>query len=147
MILQKREIIMDRQSCHRNNTGPLHTVVMKFMNIKIKRIYEPYQMGDGYRILIDGLWPRGIKKENPHIDKWLKEIAPSTELRKWFNHEPEKWKVFCGKYAAEIKNSDALKELFAEVEQHETVTILYAAKDEQYNNAVFIQQLLLQTKK
>jgi uncharacterized protein YeaO (DUF488 family) len=114
------------------------------MKVKIKRVYEPFEKSDGYRILIDGLWPRGIKKENAQFDKWMKGIAPSTELRKWFNHEPGKWKQFCEKYLIEIKNSSALNELSAEVDKHKTVTLLYAAKDEHFNNAVFIQRLLLQ---
>jgi uncharacterized protein YeaO (DUF488 family) len=81
------------------------------MAVTIKRIYEPFAKTDGFRILVDRLWPRGISKEKAHIDLWLKEIAPSTELRNWFNHEPEKWKEFCTRYKMELKDSAALSEL------------------------------------
>lgn len=73
------------------------------MNIKLKRAYEAASPADGYRVLVDRLWPRGIKKENAHIGKWLKDVAPSTALRKWFDHEPEKWKGFLSKYRTELK--------------------------------------------
>lgn len=110
--------------------------------IKIKRIYEPHARSDGYRILIDRLWPRGIKKEDAHIDKWLKDLAPSSSLRKWFNHEADKWEEFAERYTAELHNSPALTELKDDIAQHKTVTILYAAKDEAHNNAVAVLSLL-----
>ncbi|SHH77606.1 Uncharacterized conserved protein YeaO, DUF488 family [Chryseolinea serpens] len=110
------------------------------MSIAIKRVYEPFSKADGYRILVDRLWPRGIKKEAAHVDLWLKEVAPSTALRKWFNHEPEKWKSFLTKYNAELKGSAALEELQALRKQHKTVTLLYGAKDEQHNQAVALKQ-------
>jgi len=112
------------------------------MSIAIKRIYEPFSKTDGYRILVDRLWPRGIKKENAHVDRWLKEVAPSTALRKWFNHEPEKWKSFVTKYRAELKGSSALDELLALRKQHKTVTLLYSAKDEQCNQAGALKGLI-----
>ncbi|AYB35652.1 DUF488 family protein [Chryseolinea soli] len=108
----------------------------------IKRVYEPFSKTDGYRILVDRLWPRGIKKEDAHVDQWLKEIAPSTALRKWFNHEPEKWKSFLTKYKAELKGSAALDELLALLKQHKTVTLLYGAKDEQHNQAVALTKFI-----
>lgn len=111
------------------------------MAITIKRIYEPGSVKDGYRILVDRLWPRGIKKENAHVDKWLKEVAPSTELRKWFNHEPEKWETFSAKYKDELKMSPALDELYAATHDHKTVTLLYGAKDEEHNHAFILKQL------
>jgi uncharacterized protein YeaO (DUF488 family) len=110
--------------------------------VKIKRIYEPLSPADGHRILVDRLWPRGIKKEDANIDKWLKEIAPSTALRKWFNHEPEKWLQFKKKYHAELKNSPALEELLTYVHEYKTVTLLYASKEKEYNHAVVLQQLI-----
>jgi len=112
--------------------------------VKIKRIYEPYSRNDGYRILVDRLWPRGIKKETAQVDKWLKEVAPSSELREWFDHDPEKWKRFVINYKTELKNSAAFEELKSEAYKHTTVTLLFAAKDEQYNNAVALQQFILQ---
>lgn len=112
------------------------------MKIKTKRIYEPAADSDGFRILVDRLWPRGMKKEEVHIDLWLKEVAPSTELRKWFNHEPEKWEQFMEKYHAELKGAAAFEELIALAEKHKTLTLLYGAKDEQYNQAVALKQFL-----
>jgi uncharacterized protein YeaO (DUF488 family) len=109
------------------------------MSIAIKRVYEPFLKTDGYRILVDRLWPRGIKKEDAHIDLWLKELAPSTALRKWFNHEPEKWKSFLTKYKTELKGSPAWEELLALLKLHKTVTLLYGAKDEQHNQAVALR--------
>lgn len=114
------------------------------MEIKIKRVYEDAEKGDGYRVLIDRLWPRGVKKDSGKLDKWLKEVAPSTELRKWFNHEPEKWEDFRRKYHAELKASEALSELTAAVRKYKTITLLYAAKDEHYNHAIVLQQFLKQ---
>lgn len=112
-------------------------------NVSIKRIYEDYQDSDGYRILVDRLWPRGIKKENAHIDLWLKDISPSTELRKWFNHETEKWEFFTKKYLIEINmNSIAKQELLSATKQHSKVTLLYGAKDEEHNQALVLKKWL-----
>lgn len=112
------------------------------MAIKIKRIYEPFAASDGYRVLVDRLWPRGIKKEKAHVDDWLKEVAPSTALRKWFDHDPEKWKQFISRYKSELKGSEALKALKALVRQHKTLTLLYGARDEEHNQAVALKQLI-----
>jgi uncharacterized protein YeaO (DUF488 family) len=112
------------------------------MAVTIKRIYEPAAKTDGFRILVDRLWPRGISKENAHIDLWLKEIAPSTDLRNWFNHEPEKWKEFCTKYKAELKGSAAMAELRSVVRAHKDVTLLYGAKNEEYNQAIVLQGMV-----
>ncbi|HMH32797.1 MAG TPA: DUF488 domain-containing protein [Puia sp.] len=112
------------------------------MTIKIKRIYEPFSKSDGYRILVDRLWPRGIKKEAAHVDQWMKEVAPSTDLRKWFNHEPEKWKPFIEKYHAELKGSAAFEELVELIQAHKIVTLLYSARDEKHNQAVALRQLI-----
>lgn len=112
------------------------------MPVKIKRIYEPSLPSDGYRVLVDRLWPRGMKKEAAQTDLWLKEIAPSTELRKWFNHEQEKWPSFIKKYAAELEGSAALKELTALAGKYKTLTILYSAKETQFNHAVILYHLL-----
>ena len=114
------------------------------MPIKIKRIYEPFSKEDGYRILVDRLWPRGIKTGDAHIDRWLKEIAPSTALRKWFYQEPEAdhWSQFVKAYQAELKKSQAVEELHSVIEDHETVTLLYAAKNEAQNHAMILLQFL-----
>jgi uncharacterized protein YeaO (DUF488 family) len=112
------------------------------MPVKIKRIYEPYSKDDGYRMLIDRLWPRGIKKEGAHIDKWLKAVAPSTELRKEFNHKVDNWDKFKIAYHTELKNSTAVKELLDVIKEHGTVTLLFAAKDERHNHALVLQQFI-----
>jgi uncharacterized protein YeaO (DUF488 family) len=113
------------------------------MAITIKRIYAPAAKTDGFRILVDRLWPRGISKEKARIDLWLKEVAPSTDLRNWFNHEPEKWKEFCIRYKMELKDSAALSELRTLLRSHRDVTLLYAAKDEQHNQALALQHHIL----
>lgn len=111
--------------------------------IVLKRVYENYQESDGYRILVDRLWPRGIKKENAHIDLWLKEIAPSNELRKWFGHEVEKWPEFLKKYTAEINsNSESSPKLLGALKGKKKVTLLFGAKDEEHNQAVVIKKWL-----
>ncbi|WP_214226391.1 DUF488 domain-containing protein [Pedobacter sp. B4-66] len=111
--------------------------------IKIKRIYDSMLLEDGFRILIDRLWPRGLKKEDAHFDLWLKEIAPSTELRKWFNHEPEKWQEFKNKYFEELSTNKAVQLILEECEKNSLVTLLYAAHDHQFNHAVVLQNFLI----
>ncbi len=111
------------------------------MAIKIKRVYENAVKADGTRILVDRLWPRGLSTEKVAIDFWLKEIAPSTQLRKWFNHEAEKWPEFKLRYEAELKaNPEAVKQLEAAIKKG-TVTLVYSAKDEKHNQAVALQEL------
>jgi uncharacterized protein YeaO (DUF488 family) len=111
--------------------------------IKIKRAYEPAEKSDGFRILVDRLWPRGIKKEALAADSWLKEIAPSDVLRKWFHHDAAaNWETFQTKYLAELKEStgiDALKEL---IKEHKIITLVYGAKDELHNQATVIKEFL-----
>jgi uncharacterized protein YeaO (DUF488 family) len=111
-------------------------------SIKIKRAYEPKENADGFRILVDRLWPRGIKKEDLKIDVWLKEIAPSAELRKWFNHDVEKWKLFKTKYITELKHSQFTEQILLQIKKHTTVTLVYSAKDEQHNQAVVLKEFL-----
>ena len=112
------------------------------MKIKIKRAYEPAERSDGYRILVDRLWPRGIKKEDLHFDVWLKEIAPSTALRKWFNHDAEKWKEFKEKYTVALKQSATMKDLKELMNKHKIITLVYGAKDEEHNQAVVLKEFL-----
>ena len=105
--------------------------------IKIKRIYEKSSTGDGFRILVDRLWPRGISKNRADIGLWLREIAPSDELRKWFSHEPKKWDEFVKKYREELQAKGKLVEIIANAEKEKgTVTLVYSAKDVDHNNAV-----------
>ena len=112
------------------------------MNILLKRAYEEKEKADGFRILVDRLWPRGIKKEDMHVDIWLKEIAPSTALRKWFNHDAAKWEAFKTKYKAELQQSEALGELKQLIKKHKTITLVYSAKDEIHNQAAALKELL-----
>lgn len=110
--------------------------------IKIKRVYEKPSEDDGYRILIDRLWARGLTKEKAKIDLWLKDIAPSNELRKWFNHDPEKWDFFKEKYKQELKDKKDLAEQIRKLEKEKgTVTLLYSTKDEKHNNAVALTEI------
>jgi len=110
--------------------------------IKIKRAYEPAEKSDGFRVLVDRLWPRGIKKEEAGLDEWLKEVAPSAELRKWFNHEPEKWPEFRKKYIVELRHSTAVEALSQHLKKHKTITLIYGAKDEKHNQAVVLKAFL-----
>lgn len=105
------------------------------MTIRIKRVYEPPDKNDGTRILVDRLWPRGLTKEKAAVDIWLKEIAPSTALRKWFGHESAKWDGFRRKYLAELKENREQVSLLKEAMKKGTVTLLYGAKDEAHNEA------------
>ena len=115
--------------------------------IKIKRVYEQPSTDDGYRVLVDRLWPRGVSKSKAQLDEWLKEVAPSNELRKWFHHEPEKFEAFKENYAAELQEGSA-KEAFAHLKMlvatHPIVTLVYGAKDTQDNQAVCLKEWLEQ---
>lgn len=113
------------------------------MTIAIKRIYEESAPGDGARILVDRLWPRGVSKERAKLDLWLKDIAPSTGLREWFGHDPKKWVEFQKKYKIELaNNNEPVAELKKIVKQNKMVTLLYATKNEEHNEAVVIANLL-----
>lgn len=110
--------------------------------VKIKRIYDPFTKNDGKRILVDRLWPRGIKKEDAHIDEWLREIAPSDELRKWFSHDPSKWHDFKKRYKNELKGKQNLIEKLMIDAKKGRVTLLFAAKDVEHNNAVVVKEII-----
>ena len=112
------------------------------MNIQLKRIYEAGSKEDGYRILVDRLWPRGFTKEKAALDLWLKEIAPSNELRKWFGHDPDKWKDFQKKYQQELKQNKEAVDILKDYIQKGNVTLLYAAKDEEHNEAQVIKDFI-----
>jgi uncharacterized protein YeaO (DUF488 family) len=112
------------------------------MAFKIKRVYEPPAESDGRRILVDRLWPRGLTKERAHVDLWLEEIAPSTELRKWFGHDPEKWTSFRRRYQTEIRHNDDLVRILKQASRKGTVTLLYGARDENHNEAVVLKEFL-----
>lgn len=110
--------------------------------VQLKRIYEPPQKSDGYRVLVDRVWPRGLSKDAAQIDLWMKDIAPSTALRKWFNHDPARWVGFQEKYRTELHElGDKLDELRARAKK-EPVTLLYGAKDTEHNQAVVLRDVL-----
>jgi uncharacterized protein YeaO (DUF488 family) len=111
------------------------------MSISLKRAYEPPAETDGMRVLVDRLWPRGVTKSRARIDLWLKDLAPSTELRKWFGHDPGKWPEFRKRYRAELKGNPALAELREKSRQRD-ITLVYAARDELHNDAVVLKQVL-----
>mgnify|MGYP001334088319 CR=1 FL=1 len=109
---------------------------------QLKRIYDPASNTDGYRILVDRLWPRGVKKEAAALDEWNKEIAPSTNLRKWFDHKPERFEAFSAQYREELKTKVPELERLHNLAKKRKVTLLYAAKDEQVNHAVVLKEAL-----
>lgn len=112
------------------------------MTIKLKRAYETPEKSDGFRILVERLWPRGVTKTNANIDLWMKEIAPSTELRKWYSHDVEKWPEFEKRYKQELKeNRDLVAELKSIVRE-KNVTFIYAAHDEEHNSAVVLKEYI-----
>ncbi|HJB23568.1 MAG TPA: DUF488 domain-containing protein [Candidatus Jeotgalibaca pullicola] len=114
-------------------------------DLKIKRVYEDYEKEDGTRILIDRLWPRGVKKEDAKIDKWIKEIAPTPELRKWFHKDIERFYEFKERYRKELTNNEETSSAVTEVLenlQEDDVTLIFAAKDEQRNHAKVLQEFL-----
>jgi uncharacterized protein YeaO (DUF488 family) len=112
------------------------------MNIQTKRVYEQPADNDGSRILVDRLWPRGLTKEKAKVDLWLKEIAPSTELRQWFGHEPKKWRRFRGRYETELRHNSDLIEMLKTKAKQGTITLLYGARDEKHNEALVLKQFL-----
>ena len=110
--------------------------------IKIKRAYEPAESGDGFRILVDRLWPRGLTKEKADVDLWLKDIAPSDELRQWFGHEPEKWPEFERRYWKELDGEADDVQTIRDKAKSGIVTLLFGAKEERYNNAVALRHYI-----
>lgn len=113
------------------------------MTLRIKRVYEPAEPGDGYRILVDRLWPRGLSTESAAVDLWLQRAAPTTELRKWYGHEVEKWPEFRRRYLDELAGHAELLDLVGDIERHrKVVTLLFGAKDETHNEANVLLEAL-----
>src|SRR5699024_7305145 len=117
------------------------------MSVKLKRIYEDASDDDGFRILVDRVWPRGISKEKAKLDEWLKKNGPSTDWRKWFKHDPNKYKEVKKKYKEELKSGDQKKDLdqlkeIVKDKPNKTVTLLYAAKDEEHNQAQVLKEIM-----
>ena len=113
------------------------------MDIRVKRVYEAPSPDDGTRVLVDRLWPRGLAKDKAGVDLWLKELAPSTELRKWFNHEPEKWAEFRQRYRQELALQPAALERLGQLIDDGPVTLLFGAKEERFNDAVALREFML----
>lgn len=110
--------------------------------ILIKRAYDPATAGDGRRILVDRLWPRGLAKETARVDEWLRDIAPSSELRTWFAHDPTKWDDFRQRYRQELTGHPDLLANLKRMGERDTITLLFAARDAEHNNAVVLKELL-----
>ncbi len=111
--------------------------------VKVKRVYEKAEAKDGWRVLVDRLWPRGMKKEAAKIDQWMKDVAPTDKLRKWFGHDAKKWGDFQKKYRAELKEkAELLAELKKMEKEHGTLTLLFGARDEEHNQAVVLAEVL-----
>jgi uncharacterized protein YeaO (DUF488 family) len=112
------------------------------VTIQLKRAYEKPERADGTRILVDRLWPRGLTKEKAAIDLWLKELAPSTELREWFGHDPKKWRSFRSRYQTELKQLGDQLQLIKSRAREGAVTLIYGARDQEHNEAVVLKQFL-----
>ncbi len=112
------------------------------MAIILKRAYDAPASGDGFRVLVDRLWPRGVSKEDAALDRWMKEVAPSDNLRRWFDHDPEKWDEFRRRYRDELKGRDEEVAFLKEKSEEGTLTLVYAAKDTEHNNAVVLKDYL-----
>jgi uncharacterized protein YeaO (DUF488 family) len=110
--------------------------------IRVKRVYDSPEAGDGIRFLVERLWPRSMKKEELRMDGWLKEAAPSAELRRWFSHDPAKWDEFRRRYFAELEGKSEVLQPLQEAARHGSVTLLYSARDTEHNNAVALKQYL-----
>jgi uncharacterized protein YeaO (DUF488 family) len=112
------------------------------MDIRIRRAYDPPRRGDGYRVLVDRVWPRGVSRDDLDLDEWRKEIAPSTRLREWFGHDPERWKEFQERYFAELEARQESLQGLLERARRGRITLVYGAKDPNHNNAVALRAYL-----
>ncbi|HET6552921.1 MAG TPA: DUF488 domain-containing protein [Dyella sp.] len=112
------------------------------MSIAVKRVYDPAAATDGYRVLVDRLWPRGLKKEDAGLDAWTKELAPSSMLRKWFGHDPARWESFRHRYASELDAAAEFWQPLVTKASRRRITLLYGARDEDHNNAVALKNYL-----
>lgn len=119
------------------------------MDIRLKRAYETAARSDGPRVLVDRIWPRGVAKADADVAHWLKGLAPSTDLRKWFGHDPDKWQEFQDRYLKELKSDEAaedLETLRKILDEHKRITLVFAAKDTEHNNAVALRNYVLEEK-
>lgn len=138
-VLATPKYIRNRLCCFTqyNLLAVMHKIAIKIpMTVyRIKRIYDPAEEEDGFRVLVDGLWPRGFTKEKAKIDLWIKEIAPSTELRRWFHHQDRKWSAFEKRYLDELNNNEPFGKIYLNLNKHKVVTLLYAAQNKEHNHA------------
>jgi uncharacterized protein YeaO (DUF488 family) len=116
---------------------------IKEANVQLKRAYDPPKKSDGTRVLVDRIWPRGVKKADAEIQEWMKDIAPSSSLRKWFGHDPEKWQEFRSRYRAELKKKPEQLEHLCMLVRKGPTTLIYSARDQKHNNAVALRDLIL----
>ncbi len=112
-------------------------------HVRLKRAYESADADDGIRVLVDRLWPRGVSKEKADVAEWLKELGPSTELRKWFGHDPERWPEFQRRYKEELQARGEELDRLRELAKKETITLVYGAHDEEHNQAVVLRDVLI----
>ena len=120
--------------------------MVKAEAIKLKRAYAARAAADGARLLVDRIWPRGLSKERAALDAWMKDVAPSAELRHWFNHQPDRWEEFRTRYTDELRHKEEEVKLVADFVKKGTVTLLYAARDDEHNNAVVLRDFLMHRK-
>lgn len=113
-------------------------------HLRLKRAYDPAEPDDGVRILVDRLWPRGLSKADAALDDWMKEIAPSTELRQWFGHDPERWPEFQRRYRAELRQHTQELDRIRALAKKQTVTLVYSAHDKEHNDAIVLREVLLE---
>lgn len=114
--------------------------------IRIKRAYEPPARGDGYRVLVDRVWPRGVGKDDLQLDEWAKDLAPSTKLRQWFGHDPERWEEFRKRYQTELQDPESraqMRRIIDAAQKLRTITLVYGAKDEEHNQAIVLSRIML----
>jgi uncharacterized protein YeaO (DUF488 family) len=112
------------------------------MSIRLKRVYVPAEPGDGRRFLVERLWPRGVRKEAARLDAWLKDVAPSTQLRQWFSHDPARWEDFRKRYWRELDHHPEAWAPLVEAARHAQITLVYGSHDEQHNNALALKEYL-----
>ncbi len=117
------------------------------LEVHIKRVYEPCSARDGARVLVDGLWPRGLRKSDAAIERWLKDVAPSAELRRWFGHDPARWDEFRRRYRAQLREKTPLLDELRSLARGRPLTLVYSAHDEQHNQAVVLRDVLVRRTK
>ena len=119
------------------------TLMVPASHVRLKRAYEPPSPEDGVRVLVDRLWPRGLRKADAAIDRWMKDVAPSTELRQWFGHDPERWQEFHRRYAKELQQHTTAIDELRELARHDTITLVFGSRDEEHNDAVALREVLM----